>query len=306
MTSRPDPKFGQSKFKMKSLTKWNFCWKFWFSPFNLCCCWVKTTKKEAWYTKELNHFNASQIAGKKISFLTYFVMKTETVGHIKWDCGINWDSQLTGKFLKGSKTRSAACRQSRGGYRRSEVKVCTTSSQSLWHCPNLKFDIETWNELLFWWRELSLKDKTEGFTTKCITERPIMSGGRLLRVPLELPRFAGHHMTVGEIMRALQAKKHSSMFTRSSACSKDSNSATQSQMRYLYLKDTFDFLNWEHPFSWISQNLAIQNEILRSKIKIIHISFIWIKIKEIWRYTKNRDVAKDEQNRVFTGARWVR
>jgi hypothetical protein len=114
MTSRPDPKFGQSKFKMKSLTKWNFCWKFWFPPFNLCCCWVKTTKKEAWYTKELNHFNASQIARKKISFPTNFVMKTETIGHLKWDCGINWDSQLTGKILKGSKTRSAACRQSRG------------------------------------------------------------------------------------------------------------------------------------------------------------------------------------------------
>ena len=90
---------------------------------------IKTTKKEAWYTKELNHFNASQIARKKISFLTNFVMKTrsETIGHIKWDCGINWDSQLTGKFLKGSKTRSAACRQSRGGYRLGEPRWSTVS-----------------------------------------------------------------------------------------------------------------------------------------------------------------------------------
>ena len=120
MTSRPDPKFGQSKFKMKSLTKWNFCWKFWFSPFNLCCCWVKTTKKEAWNTKELNHFNASQITRKKISFPTNFVMKTETIGHIKWIVASTETHNLQENFSKDRRhVRLLADKP--GGYRRVEV-----------------------------------------------------------------------------------------------------------------------------------------------------------------------------------------
>ena len=51
---------------------------------------------------------------------------------------------------------------------------------------------------------------------------------------------------------------------------------------------------------WTNGNFAQTN------LNIHIISIIWNKIKEIWRYTKNRHVAKDEQDRVFTGARWAR
>ena len=194
MTSRPDPKFGQSKFKMKSLTKWNFCWKFWFAPFNLYCCWAKTTKKEAWYTKELNHFNASQIARKKISFLTNFVMKTETIGH---KVGLWHQLRLT-TYRKISQriedtfgclqTKPWGIPTSRGEARSQFVQ----QALRVFALPKVWYWNLAWNELLFWWRELSLKDKTEGFTTKYITETPIMSGGRLLRVLIGMPQFAGH------------------------------------------------------------------------------------------------------------------